>query len=633
MTQIKPNLFLERLVVVTHTGVLAYDEVFHKGVNIIRGKNSSGKSTISNFIFYILGGDFHNWTTESVKCREVYAQVNLSGAVITLKRLVSENSFQPMNIFWGNYEEAIKDGIHWQTYSYKQTTGKINFSNVLFNALGFPEVRTDTDSAITMHQMLRLMYIDQDTPTQSLFRVEKFDPPLTRQTIAEVLLGIYDDSLYKDRLDVRNYQKDYDSKKSQFEAISKIYSQSGDKTSVEGIQGEIELAKRELNNIDELITKIKTENKSKVTNKNAAKSDIIQKELLPLKDDLAKINSTIHTLNIDIFDSNQFIETLQKRLKELEYSILTRKSLGEIPLTHCPQCLSVLETNLEASHCQLCKQTTSDESDKTHAKRLKQEMELQIKESQSLLYDKEKRVADLKGILPTYIEKTKILQKELNLALNESQSTRDDRIDTLLIGKGGIEKKIEYLSHQIKSAEMLTLLKKELALLQSNLETLRLTIRNKERQQEKNYNAAIAKIREYTIQILRNDLSRQEEFKIGRLVEIDFAKDIYSLDGSNNFSASSKTYFKNAVLFAIFFASVDLGFFRYPRFILCDNMEDKGMEKERTQNFQNLITSMAAKLGDDFQIIFTTSMIADELNNTPLCVGQEYNQDNKSLKF
>ncbi|NNU33697.1 AAA family ATPase [Mucilaginibacter sp. S1162] len=44
-----------------------YDESFHKGVNIIRGENSSGKSTIANFIFYILGGFFNNWTTEASK--------------------------------------------------------------------------------------------------------------------------------------------------------------------------------------------------------------------------------------------------------------------------------------------------------------------------------------------------------------------------------------------------------------------------------------------------------------------------------------------------------------------------------------------------------------------------------------
>lgn len=57
------------------------------------------------------------------------------------------------------------------------------------------------------------------------------------------------------------------------------------------------------------------------------------------------------------------------------------------------------------------------------------------------------------------------------------------------------------------------------------------------------------------------------------------------------------------------------------------------MEKERTQNLQNLIVKISESFKDkeEHQIIFSTSMIADELNNTPYCVGDDYNQNNKTL--
>jgi len=55
MTLINPSLFLNRLIVF-YNGKTIYDEKFNKGVNIICGENSSGKSTITELIFFALGG-------------------------------------------------------------------------------------------------------------------------------------------------------------------------------------------------------------------------------------------------------------------------------------------------------------------------------------------------------------------------------------------------------------------------------------------------------------------------------------------------------------------------------------------------------------------------------------------------
>jgi uncharacterized Zn finger protein (UPF0148 family) len=633
MTKNSPHIFLRRLVVSTNTGSSAFDQVFHKGVNIIRGQNSSGKSTIANFIFYILGGDYSNWTTEALKCSTVTAEVEFNGAVVTLRRNIMEGGLQPMSIFWDNLEASRKDSVNWQTYPYKQTTNITSYTNVLFNALSFPEVKSDLDSNITMHQILRLLYIDQETPTQNLFRFERFDLPLTRQAISEVLLGIYDDGLYNQRISFRNAQREGDEKKRQFDGISKIYGQSGSMTSLSQVQNDIALAQEELSDIDLKIIDLREKLVIRTTKRTSLDSENIQEQLIPIKNKIREINGQINQYEIEIADSKQFVSTLAKRISELEYSLLTRKVLGELPLTHCPQCLASLENHVEEGFCFLCKQPLSEESERANAKRLKQEMQIQIKESRSLLEEKETKLASLTGELPVHIEKARLLQKQLDNSIQANQSTRDQRIDTLLVHKGGIEKKIEYLTQQIKAAEMLELLKRELAELASRIESLRLDIAQRESQQRQKLDTALQKIRDLTIYILKNDLDRQEEFRNGHQVEVNFLKDTYSLDGVNNFSASSKTYFKNAVLFSIFFASLELDFFRYPRFILCDNMEDKGMEKERTQNFQKLITSMSDKYGDDHQIIFTTSMVADDLNNTPYCVGEQFDVNHKTLKF
>jgi hypothetical protein len=632
MTSIKPTLFLNRLIVRTHNNQIAYDEQFHNGINIIRGQNSSGKSTIANFIFYALGGDYANWTTEALKCKEVVAEVEINGVVITLKRSITESGLQPMSIYWNNYEESKKDSINWQTYSYKQTPNIISYTNVLFKALSFPEVKNAEDSNITIHQILRLLYIDQETPTQSLFRFERFDPPLTREAISEILLGVYDDSLYTQRLNLKQAKKEKEEKEKEFNSLNKIFGQTGELTNIADVQKEIESTKKILLDTDAAIMELRKQQIIRTTKKTGLNSEKIQGDLSIAKNNLRTLQTHINQLDIEIADSRQFISTLEKRISELNNSLLTRQVLGELPLTHCPQCLSELNNHIEDGHCFLCKQLLPEEAEKANAKRLLQEMDLQVKESKSILEEKERKYANFLGERPMYIESARSLQKQLDLSIENSQTTRDERLDDLLVEKGKTEKKIEFLTQQLQIVELTELLKQELARLTSKISLLESEITQKEEQQRQNHHVAMQKIREIALYILRNDLDRQEEFRSGKWVEIDFLRDTYSLDGSNNFSASSKIYLKNAILFSLFFASLKLDFFRYPRFILCDNMEDKGMEKERTQNFQNLITRISSEQEQKHQIIFTTSMIADDLNNTPYCIGIEYDRNNKTLK-
>ena len=72
---------------------------------------------------------------------------------------------------------------------------------------------------------------------------------------------------------------------------------------------------------------------------------------------------------------------------------------------------------------------------------------------------------------------------------------------------------------------------------------------------------------------------------------------------------------------------------RFPRFIFADNMEDKGIEIGRAQNFQKvLINKLLEYDSKDYQVIYTTSYITNELDNSPYVVGERYTKDNKSLK-
>lgn len=88
-----------------------------------------------------------------------------------------------------------------------------------------------------------------------------------------------------------------------------------------------------------------------------------------------------------------------------------------------------------------------------------------------------------------------------------------------------------------------------------------------------------------------------------------------------------------AARFALLFASLQVPSMMYPRLMFSDNMEDKGMEEARAKNFQRMIVDRLNQMpNQEYQLIFATSNIADELNTPEYTIGDYYTQDNKSLK-
>ena len=98
-------------------------------------------------------------------------------------------------------------------------------------------------------------------------------------------------------------------------------------------------------------------------------------------------------------------------------------------------------------------------------------------------------------------------------------------------------------------------------------------------------------------------------------------------------SASSSFYLKMVARFALFLTSLQVDSMKYPRLLLSDNMEDKGLEPERGMNFQKTVVDCLQNMNEQsYQVIFATSFIVDELNKPEYTVGDYYTQDNKSLK-
>ena len=85
---------------ISRRGKVAYEQYFHEGVNIIRGQNGSGKSTIADFIFFILGGEFDDWKDAARRCDDVLAEVQTPRGKLTLVRRIT-SAQEPISVFFG----------------------------------------------------------------------------------------------------------------------------------------------------------------------------------------------------------------------------------------------------------------------------------------------------------------------------------------------------------------------------------------------------------------------------------------------------------------------------------------------------------------------------------------------------
>lgn len=637
------TLFLQRLRIVTESGEVAYDELFHRGVNIIRGQNSSGKSTIVRFIFFVLGGYYTDFVPQAMKCRYVMAEVCINGTVITIRRFMEKredgkvNGYTPMFVYYGPMEEAIEhhNCFEWQKYPYVTTDKTCSFSNVLFEMLNYPPIKADSN--ITMHQILRLIYLDQESPVNSLFFYEQFDKELYREMVANLLLGLYDQKYSDSKQELRDTVKAIAETNVSIKNVGEFLQDARCKSS-DFVRGMIDRLNEEIagitNQIQELRKPDVVDNPQGLDMKQKLEYQRILEEITKLRKDSNRLEAEVKHLENEIEDSEYFIETLKRRKEAIDRSIATRDYFDSMHLDFCPECLTPISHHVEEGHCPLCKSPIDNTKGKSQAMRIRLELEFQIRESLSLKEENEQLLEEKKAQLRRMKRQLTATQKHYDYAVGNVRSTQQERIDKLLQDKGFKEGEILQYQTMLEQAEKyeqllaeLDRLKKREAQLESYIAATEKRIRLERRTIDK-------AVSECGVYLLRHDLGRQEDFMKAQEFVIDYNQNMaYISDQRNKLSASSAFYLKMVARFALLFASLKVDSMMYPRLLFSDNMEDKGLTEDRVVNFQRTVVNLLSEVPQgDFQLIFATSMIAPELDDKRYTVGDEYTVSHKSLQ-
>lgn len=636
MTRFEPCLIIKRMVVKRGASV-AYDEDFHIGVNVVRGDNSSGKSTILNFIFFGLGGDLSkdDWSEHALKCDFVWLEVEFNGKPAVLRRAIDVNSQSPMEIYGGRYEEAQEAPIEeWVKYPYARSKNRESFSQAIFRLLGMPDVAVEGTSSITIHQILRLLYADQLSPIESIFRFEGYDPENLREAVGNLLCGAFDTEIYELQQLRRVRDKEFSDASAELRSIFKVV--GGDESlGLEWVQQKRKALDEErevlLGSIAEAEEEFYAKRSDEKITISAQKS--VFKEVQKLQQELQDIRASIGAVEFEISDSNAFIATLRQRLEALKDADLASSLIETIHFATCPSCYAeIIEHDEATAACHLCKTPLDAERARDRVVGLINDLSIQIKQSERLQGVRQDRLKALETKYSKTENQWKLKAKELTELRVLPTSKVRDQIRELHRRLGYIDKSIEDTDAQLKLANRIGDLSARKAALDEELKDLEARIEGLKRSQTDRLRSARRAIEKKTIELLKGDLNRQDSFEDPKHVDFSFAKNTITVDEHTYFSASSRVVLKTAFLVGFLAAALDDKAFRHPRFLMIDITEDKGMEQERSHNFQSQVVRVSTESDVEHQIILATAMPSPELDDD-VFVGKFSTRENGTLAF
>jgi predicted nucleic acid-binding Zn-ribbon protein len=358
--------------------------------------------------------------------------------------------------------------------------------------------------------------------------------------------------------------------------------------------------------------------------------DTITKE----RDRLVGIEREIASLEFEILDSSLFVKHLEQLLRDFDRTAATYLAIGDVPFELCPACLQPLQDTSD-HQCHLCKEDLPKEDRDTKLFELRMDIEGQMSESLRL---KEKRLEKLS----TLKMEAARLKASMSRQMRQFDEVRNASIDgrtALISGKsrevGKIDSRLDELSKLSDLRQQINDVKEEKQKASGAVESLRNEIEALELAREKRRRQVKTRISEQTKRVLEMDLEEHNDFEELENFDFSFEDDWFAINGDPNIttSASGMVVVKNSLFIGLLLSSLQDQQMRYPRMLLLDNVEDKGMVGDRVRNFQKVIADLMDKESQPHQIILTTSTLNPELEREDYIVGPEYTKENRTLNI
>lgn len=353
----KSFMNINRLILVGHRK--NYTTTFFPGVNIIYGDSDTGKSSILEFVNYLLGSSEIELADEvSSSVRYAVLDITINGSSFTVKRDI----FKPKNrveVYPCIFEECSSYYPKKFASSYSDTNAPDGFySDFLLDTLNFPKVKIKVSPSQAVSELKRLSfrslfkfaYLNQDeVGGKSFLDLGNWVQATSNREVFKYIFNVLDSSITELQAEISEKYKESNRIKNKYDAVSEFLRET-DHESPESLDAEIDQIDSQL---ELLVAELSAINKSMVSDSDTyreLKAYLSELALLE-KSATLKIKSTSDQVDQYIRLRNDYENDIQKI-----NGIKTSSSrLGEVSTTQapCPVCDNVVSIEGQASSYQL----------------------------------------------------------------------------------------------------------------------------------------------------------------------------------------------------------------------------------------------------------------------------------------
>ena len=373
-----------------------YITKFGSGVNIIYGDSDTGKSSILEFINYLLGASNIELADEvNTSVKYAALEIDINNETYTVKRDIYKTK-ELIEVYPCKFENCTDHYPKKYFPTYNNTKSSTGFyPDFLLDALNYPKVKikeapTQVNSNLKrlgFRGIFKYCYLNQDdVGSKGFLDLGNWVKAVSNKEVFKYIFRVLDSSITELESDISEKSKDSAVIKQKFDAVSEFLRDTRCETlenidySIENLDTTLDMLRNELKEINKSMT-------SSSANYNEFKS-IFNELQLKKKSADSQISKCQDLLDKYIRLNNDY----DNDIKKLESSISSKKKIGEICVqsSPCPICDSEIAFSPKESTYEVSSYS-SLENELTSVK---------------------KRKRDIKGLVDTYSVKYKSVVKE-----------------------------------------------------------------------------------------------------------------------------------------------------------------------------------------------------------------------------